>query len=112
MTGGKIPFRQFDWRISVIRIGLKNRHYIGGIWIDARFNNGTIPFCQSPAIKGFPRKLEYLESHEIFLEDDCQVVYRKEGDVIATGIEITYSPRVFRIAYKPSVEREVLDCEV
>jgi len=81
------------------KILLLNRHYRGGIWIDARYASDGVPFCQSENVAGFPRMIAYQEAFEINVLDGKDIFYRKEGNVVAAGAIPDYQAIYFRVGY-------------
>lgn len=81
------------------KILLLNRHYRGGIWIDARYASDGVPFCKSLNVAGFPRMIAYQEAFEIDVLDGKDIFYRKEGNVISAGAIPDYQATYFRVAY-------------
>jgi hypothetical protein len=67
------------------KILLRNRHYRGGIWIDARYASDGVPFCQSLNVEGFPRMIGYQEAFEIDVPEGKAILYRKERNVVDAG---------------------------
>ncbi len=88
----------------VMKVLFCNRHYIGGIWIDARLSDGSKPFCQCPNVLGFPKLVDYLEPSAMQVPEGYEILYRKELDVISASSDVTYHPRLFRIPCKGRTE--------
>lgn len=74
-----------------------NRHYIGGIWVDLRYSQKAVPFCELPSVPGFPRLLDYNQPFPIPLVMDSDILYRME-----TGLDrpITSLPRYGCATYR------------
>jgi hypothetical protein len=81
------------------KILLLNRHYRGGIWIDARYASEGVPFCQSENVASFPRMIAYQEEFEIDVREGKDILYRKERDVVDVCAVPDYQATYFRVAY-------------
>jgi len=81
------------------KILLLNRHYRGGIWIDARYASDGVPFCQSVNVENFPRMIAYQEAFEIDVLDGKDIFYRKERDVVNAGTLPDYQATYYRVAF-------------
>lgn len=57
---------------------LVNRRVIGGIWVDARYSQLGLPFCDLPHVPGFPRLIDYNQPVPVPVLDGKDVIYRKE----------------------------------
>jgi len=83
--------------LSQIKILLLNRHFIGGVWIDARYSEDGVPFCELPNVSGFPRLVNYEAPVEIQMNDGQIVLYRTEKNLLSPAATPEYWPRFSRI---------------
>jgi hypothetical protein len=79
------------------KIFLLNRHFIGGIWIDARYAEDGVPFCEQKHVLDFPMLVQFQQPVEMEMEQGRDIVYRKETNVIAPSAKPEYWPLLFRI---------------
>ncbi|HMP31754.1 MAG TPA: hypothetical protein PKD85_19285 [Saprospiraceae bacterium] len=92
---------------------LHNKHYDGGILLDARILDQSVPFYQNEIIKGFPRLIPFLVPTKVILNQGQELVFRKEFDIIRNQGKL--SPMLYKVNNKEeliSLDYVIPDCEL